>query len=92
MKNVWLFAREGGYKEDYLAFTSHVVQLQLEKYRVPPCIPGRQIMITAQNAHANEERYDNKGHDLFFFFFRVSLRVNAYAGNLKVKLSMFATN
>lgn len=64
MNNAWLFAREGGYKEDLLAFTRHVVQHQLKKYGVPACNPRRQRMLTAQNAHVDEERDDNKGHDI----------------------------
>ncbi len=63
MKNAWLFAREGGYK-DRLAFTRHIVQHQLKKHGVPPCNPSRQRMLTAKNDHVDEERYDNKGHDI----------------------------
>lgn len=64
MNNAWLFAREGGYKEDLLTFTRDVVQYQLKKYGVQPSNPGRQRMLTAQNAHGHEERYDNKGHHI----------------------------
>lgn len=64
MNNAWLFVREGRYEDYLLAFTHHVVQHQLKKYGSPQCSPGRQRMLTALNAHVDEERYDSKGHNI----------------------------
>lgn len=64
MNNAWLFAREGGYESEFLSFTRHVVQHQLKKYAVPPCNPGRQSMLAAQNAHIDKKKFDSKGHDI----------------------------
>lgn len=34
------------------------------QHGVPTCNPGRQRMLIVQNAHVDEERYDNRGHDI----------------------------
>lgn len=64
MNNAWLFAWEGGYKEDILVFTRHVVQHQLKKYGAPQCKPFRQRLLTTLDVHVDVERYDNKGHTI----------------------------
>ena len=63
MNNAWIFAREGGYEKDLLAFTRQVVQCWLKKYGIPPKVSGKQESLSMSTLTA-ETRFDKVSHDI----------------------------
>ena len=62
VNNAWLFAREGGYKEDLLAFTCAVATSWLLNYGKPQN-PGRMKSLVSASL-STRLRYDNIGHHI----------------------------
>ena len=64
LNNAWLFARNGGYREDILSFRRCVAQDWLKTYRASAASPcsNRSSAIIASKTCSLESRYDDVGH------------------------------
>ncbi len=64
VNNAWLFAREGGYKDDMLSFTRVIATEWLQNHGKKPDNPGRSRSILSAASVSVQMRYDNVGHHI----------------------------
>ncbi len=64
VNNAWIFAREGGYKEDMLSFLRAAATEWLQNHGKKPNNPGRSRSVLSVAGVSAQMRYDNVGHHI----------------------------
>ncbi len=64
VNNVWIFAREGGYKEDMLSFIRAATTEWLQNHGKKPNNPERSQSVLSVAGVSAQMRYDNVGHHI----------------------------